>query len=209
SNSRSRSRARVGSSPRGWKGAMKMPNFSLAGSAMVRHLLCSSRRSVSGSWASCWCCARLGACPPESEVAGGNVPLVRGSRPPWRLTDLAGATGERRCPPQGCCARLGACPPESEVAGGNVSLVRGSRPPWRLTDHARATGERRCPPQGCCASRAVPRPQAIIAGYFWACGAWAVPLSWHTCHTATCLRLTEIEEYPMTDYGHYQHLLLE
>src|SRR5262249_22565702 len=62
---------------------MKMPNFSRAGSAMVRHLLCSSRRSVSGSWASCWCCARLGACPPESEVAGGNV---------WRDCVGAGAS---------------------------------------------------------------------------------------------------------------------
>src|SRR5262249_59443281 len=49
----------------------------------------------------------------------------------------------------------------------------------------------------------------IIAGYFKACGAWAMLLSWQTCHTVACLHLRETEEYPMTDYGHYQHLLFE
>src|SRR5262249_45362432 len=48
------------------------------------------------------CCARLVACPPESEVAGGNVPLVRGSRPTGRLTDSARSTGRASFPPQGC-----------------------------------------------------------------------------------------------------------
>src|SRR5947209_1557732 len=51
-------------------------------------------------------------------------------------------------------------------------------------------------PAGRCVSRAAQRLQAIITGYFWACGAWAMPLSWHACHSATYLRLTETEESP-------------
>src|SRR5262245_6540335 len=61
----------------------------------------SRHPSPDGSLLGQGCCARLVAWLPESEVAGGNVPLVRASRPPWRLTDHARATESVVAPGQG------------------------------------------------------------------------------------------------------------
>src|SRR5262245_55941127 len=71
--------------------------------------------------------SRLVACPPESEVAGGNIPVGRESRP----------AGEWRCPPQGITVGLNSETGDRPDCGSHPSrhsrvAVKNPGKPWYL-----------------------------------------------------------------------------